>query len=116
MAWAELTYTRYQQLGGTVDEQTFNICSKPCLHAVKAACYPNEPEPWQQEAAEQAIVAAIEYDASTGMTHGAGGGGSLRIGDFSLGAVPDATAWKAGIKAAIADVLVGTGLLCQVIY
>ncbi|WP_298578721.1 hypothetical protein [uncultured Olegusella sp.] len=116
MAWPELTYSRYQQLGGTADEQTFTACLKPCSAAVKAICHPNEPKSWQQEAAEQAITAAIDYDTATGASHGAEGGGSVRIGDFSLGAVPDTAAWKTGIKSAIADTLVGTGLLCQVMY
>lgn len=116
MAWPELTYTRYQQLGGTADEQTFTACLKPCSAAVKAICHPNTPKPWQLEAAERAIVAAVDYDVTTGMSHGASAGGSVHIGDVTLNAAPDATTWKSGVKAAITNVLIGTGLLCQVIY
>ena len=116
MAWPELTYTRYQQLGGTADEQTFTACLKPCSAAVKAICHPNTPEPWQLEAAERAIAAAVDYDATTGMSHGASAGGSVHIGDVTLNAAPETAVWKTGIKSAIADALVGTGLLCQVIY
>lgn len=117
MAWPDLSYDEYAQLGGSASEGRFASALPWAVRAVKARCFPNEPgDDSSEQAAKAAYAAAVECDLAWGGTHGSAIGGSLSIGGFSTSAPSgDSGGYEAELASAIDDALVGSGLSCKVV-
>lgn len=117
MAFPEVTYERYVQLGGRLDLEDFDASRSAAHAAVRYVVGFNSPEgAEQEEACERAVCAAADAD----YLHGASGGvgeclSSVTVGSFSATeAAPDGTSgYERDMRRVIRRELSGTGLLFQ---
>lgn len=116
MALPTLTYQRYRELGGQAQEEQFKELLPWALNAVEDVIFPHDYiEEWQMQGYERALLVALEYDRTTGSTHGMDDiGGSFSIGSFSQSGQAQGD-WKQTQQRAIARALTGTGLNCKVV-
>lgn len=116
MALPTLTYQRYRELGGQAQEEQFNDLLPWALCAVEDAIFPHDHvDDWQIPGYERALLVTIEYDRTTGASHGLDDiGGSFSIGSFSHSGLSQGD-WKVTQQRMIARALTGTGLNCKVV-
>lgn len=113
----EVSYERYQELGGQAAEDVYNASINHALAAVREQIWPNQPSDELQKLAwEMAVYAAVDVDAAYGSDGGIGSGlNSLSIGAFSesygSGNTSAANVYDEDMRRAIVRELAGTGLL-----
>ncbi len=117
MAFPEVTYERYVQLGGRLDLEDFDASRSAAHAAVRHVVGFNEPEsPEQTEAYERSVGAAVDIDHYYGASGGVGeAAASISLGKFSASGLSDggASAYDIDMRRAIRRELSGTGLLFQ---
>lgn len=116
MTIPEVTYERYQELGGKLGEDAFEASLRAAMASVCYVIGFNTPDETNLEAYERAVCAAVEVDHFYGASGGIGeGGDSIKIGSFSIsgGNSNGISAYDADMRRAIRQELTGSGLLYQ---
>lgn len=112
----EVTYERYQELGGELGENAFKASLRAAMASVRQIIGFNVPNDTNLEAYERAVCAAVDVDAAYGASSGIGeGGDSVKVGSFSISGNSHAgiSAYDADMRRAIRQELTGSGLLYQ---
>lgn len=117
MLLPEVTYDRYAELGGALDEGAFKGSLRAAVAAVRDIIGFNEPSTNEQVGAyERAVCAAVDVDRAYGGSGGIGEGlASVGIGSFSasVGNGSGEGGYLADMRRAIRRELSGSGLLYQ---
>lgn len=119
MALPSVTYSRYQELGGKLDQGAFDASCPAAVAAVREVIGFNEPQDDEDlEAYERAVCAAIAVDNQYGASGGIGERlSSVTLGRFSAslssGDGGGASPYDADMERAITRELTGSTLLYQ---
>ena len=112
MALPDVTYADYRAWGGRLSEDAFGASLPHARSAVRGIVWPNVPEGDGQVAAFKAAVCAVaDVDVEYGSTGGAGTGGSMTVGSFSVSGPSQGSGYDSDVLRAAMGELVGTGLL-----
>lgn len=112
----EVTYQRYQELGGTLGEDAFNASLRAGMASVRQIIGFNVPDDTNMEAYERAVCAAVNVDAAYGASGGIGEAvASVTLGKFSASFSDNGTAspYQVDMRRAVHRELVGSSLLYQ---
>lgn len=115
MGLPEVTYKRYQELGGTLGEDAFKASIRAAVASVRYAIGFNVPDETNLEAYERAVCAAVDVDHFYGASGGIGEKvDSVKIGSFSIsGGGGSLSSYDADMRRIIRQELTGSGLLFQ---